>query len=593
MNSHKLATAIMRTKLSVPEILHYESAEDDFVTLYGIENTFDQTYHPVSSQLNGGQTYFSFNPLSTETVMDRLILLECTVKLPSPATDANGIISPLGRLCPKSWPLNSAIRNLEVRINGSSITSQPYKWKTTFERLNTKEDIRKRFMSFTPTFRDNHVDYYRMASERFANSPFSPIQHIKTDETPRSEWPLEEESISFKPARAAALADLTTFPPTPAVAQLAAARTPTNVYKFTEPLLIDLFEVVNSSGIHNVNKVEIIITWMNNMFDCMFSDPRVITAVDNVDDKVTTTQALALTQYGVPVHEVPLYVAPLLTEYQPTASVIANDPVPIPLHRPFYFMSSGSNVIAGPANRNSEIVYDTSRAGLEISAQKIYVRYAKPINELSKSLVLPHQDIKVYNIRGTAGSKTITLPLIKETVAPRFGIVHIKRRISTLGDVRVADTFFRINSLNLQVNEQTGIFSNMSRQKLWLMSTNNGLDCSWLDWEKYGQSIAIFEFGNDIGGVIPSVIGQFSLQLTATFENQFTNYATGATIDYTPELELFLIFEGELEITPDSMRKKIGYTRADLAANSDTIYSSQSKHKIGGSLKTNSYMKMY
>ena len=71
----------MRTKLSVPKLLNYESSEDEFVTLYGIENVFDQVYHPQSSQENGGQTYFSFNPLSTDTIMDRLILLECNVEI--------------------------------------------------------------------------------------------------------------------------------------------------------------------------------------------------------------------------------------------------------------------------------------------------------------------------------------------------------------------------------------------------------------------------------------------------------------------------------------------------------------------------------
>ena len=108
----------MRTKLSVPKLLNYESSEDEFVTLYGIENVFDQVYHPQSSNEKGGQTYFSFNPLSTETIMDRLILMQCEVEIESPMGHANGVANPFGRMCPTSWPLNNAIRTLEVRING-------------------------------------------------------------------------------------------------------------------------------------------------------------------------------------------------------------------------------------------------------------------------------------------------------------------------------------------------------------------------------------------------------------------------------------------------------------------------------------------
>ena len=546
----------MRTKLSVPKLLNYESSEDEFVTLYGIDNVFDHTYHPQSSSETGGQTYFSFNPLSTETIMDRLILLECNVAIESSMGNNAGTVNPFGRLCPTSWPLNNAIRTLEVRINGSSLTSHPRQWKTVFERLHTNEELRKKFQSYTPTFRDNHVDYFRMAQEKICDCPFSLLNHCKTDEIPRSEWPHEVGSREFTPATAAVNAAVNTTAPPTLVSLAVVGNTPKYVYKFTEPLLIDLLETVKSSGIHNVNKVEIIITWMNNIFDCMFSDPRSITAIAvAAGEETITTAALDVTAFNHTLN-----------------------------------VSSGSNTPATANLRNTSLVYNTMRAGLRINEQKLLVRYAKPVNSPSSSLTLPYHETKVYNIQGSATDKTLYLPLIKETVAPRYGIVHVKRRKAILGDIVVADSCYRINKLNLQVNDQVGVLSNMSRQKLWNMSTKNGLDCSWVDWDRYGDSIVIFEFGNDIGGIIPSIVGQFSLQLQVDFENQYKT-VYGAELNYIPELELFLIFEGEVEITPDALRKKIGYTREELAKNSETIYSLHNEPKVGGSLKTNSFIK--
>ena len=543
----------MRTKLSVPRLLNYESSEDEFVTLYGIDNVFDQTYHPQSSSDKGGQTYFSFNPLSTETVMDRLILLECDVEITSPMGSATGTVNPLGRLCPTSWPLNNAIRTLEIRINGSSLSSHPRQWKTIFERLNTNEELRKKFQSYTPTFRDNHVDYFRMAQEKFSDCPFSRLNHCKTDEIPRSEWPHETGSIEFTPTKAAVNANDFTVSPPVLIGPAVAGNIPKYVYKFTEPLLIDLLETVKSSGIHNVNKVEIIITWMNNIFDCMFSDPRAITTISA--QGVINTVGLNVTELG------------------------SSFPV-----------SSGDNAPASANRRNDPLAYDTIRNNLRINNQRVLVRYAKPINAPSTSLTLPYHETKVYNIEGSDSDNSLTLPLIKETVAPRYGIVHVKRREAILGNIVVADSCFRINKLNLQVNNQIGIFSSMSRQKLWNMSTKNGLDCSWIDWDQYGQSIVIFEFGSDIGGIIPSIVGQFSLQLQVEFENQYKT-VYGGEIKYKPELELFLIFEGEVAITPDSLRKKIGYTQEDLSKNAESVYSLQNEPKVGGSLKTNSFIK--
>jgi hypothetical protein len=381
--------------------------------------------------------------------MDRLIFLECDVEITSPMGHVDGTTNPFGRLCPTSWPLNNAIRTLEIRINGSSLTSHPRQWKTIFERLHTNEELRKKFQSYTPTFRDNHVDYFRMGQEKLSDCPFSLLQFSRTDEFPRSEWPNDGDgSVKFTPKKAAVNANvLTTSPPT-LISPAVNGNAPKYVYKFTEPLLIDLLETIKSSGIHNVNRVEIIITWMNNMFDCMFSDPRGITGFD-ANGTVTTV--------GLNVSE------------------FAND----------FAISSGDNTPLTVDRRNTSLNYDTIRNNLRIKNQQLLVRYAKPINAPSTLLTLPYHETKVYNIEGSEADKSLTLPLIKETVAPRYGIVHVKRRQSIIGDIVVADSCFRINKLNLQVNNQIGIFSSTSRQKLWKDSKSSKILTISVRFSKY------------------------------------------------------------------------------------------------------------
>ena len=506
----------MQVAVTNPRLVQSAQHEDDenyFVSLYGSERVAEQKLTPTSQSVNGGTTVFSFQPPSTGTIMDKCVLLEVEVELTLGAlgnaeTTANvaGVVD--ARPVPKAWPINNAIQTLQVTINGRTITSAPSQLKSFIERMHTSKELRRRYNSFTPTFRDNDLDYDRMAAQREGFSPFTRKRVLGSGELSRYEWPVEAVT-----------------------AYNAAGGTNKIKFTFTEPLFIDVFELSKVEGIHNINKIDITINWVSDLYAAMFSDGR---AMDNAgaiahggaDNTVDPSILGAATNYG---------------------------------------MQNGATVALTFADKK----------------QHLYVRYVTPSSTPKSLLTLPYIEYTRYNkilpaVAGGSASNTITFDAIRETMVPRYGILLIKR-LESKSAAYVADTMFRINKVNIQVDNMQGILSTASPQHLWQMSTRNGLDVSWQEWDKQGQCIVVFEFGSDIGGLVPNVVGQFNMLVTVEFASQFRTA-------YTAEAELFLSKDGFLEITPNEMQVRLGIMRSDidLAVQNDSVQATEENDDMVG-----------
>ena len=501
----------MQVAVTNPRLVQSAQHEDDenyFVSLYGSERVAEQKISPTSESLSGGTTVFSFQPPSTGTIMDKCVLLEVNVDLTFDADPAGNFPAP------RAWPVNSAIQTLQVTINGTTITSSPTQRKAFMERIHTSKELRRRYASFTPTFRDNDLDYFQMAAQREAYNPFS-RRSAMGPELSRADWHKYKSDAGAHKYR----------------------------WTFVEPLFIDVFELTKPEGIHNINKIDVTINWSADIYKSMFSDPRTITAA---------------------------HVSAA------TNTVLAADSI---FNRNTTYGSAHNVGIGGTFPKGGQV---------------LHVRYVTPSSRPKDLLTLPYIEYTRYNkitdaipavgnnpLALAAGSSVdITFDAIRETMVPRYGILVVKRQESG-GNQFVADTMFRINSINIQVDNMQGILSTASPQQLWQMSTRNGLDVSWNEWYRQGQSIVIFEFGEDIGGLVPNVVGQFNMLVTVNVTNHFAH-------PYKAEAELFLSKDGFLEITPNEMRVKLGIMRSDidLAVQNDNLQATEENdNRVGESME--------
>jgi hypothetical protein len=512
-----MQVAVTNSRL-VQNTLH-DDDENYFVSLYGSERVAEQRISPTSSSTSGGTTVFSFQPPSTGTIMDKCVLLQVEVELDFAATAA----AVPGIPVPRAWPLNNAIQTLQVTINGTTITSSPAQRKAFMERIHTSKELRRRFASFTPTFRDNDYDYDLMATTREAYNPFA-RKKIMSHELSRYEWsPNNERNYDG--------------------AQPAGKRSQLNRFVFTEPLFIDVFETTKVEGIHNINKIDISINWVPNIYVAMFGNARV-----------------------------------------PGGGAAGP--------------SSAGAVVTVPANRSvlvtgANVEYGTDQvATLKLIDQKqsLLVRYVTPSSRPKELLTVPYVEYTRYNKIGESvfgslsvaadASRTnkakIVFDAIRETMVPRYGILLVKRVEAATADY-LADTMFQIDAINIQVDNMQGLLSGATPQQLWQMSTRNGLDVSWHEWRHQGQCVVIFEFGEDIGGLIPNVNGQLNLQVTVDIANPFR-------YDHKPEAELYLSKDGFLEITPNQMMVKLGIMRDEVRLaidNENILASEENDNRVG------------
>ena len=124
----------MQVAVSNPRIVQNVNHEDDenyYVSLYGSERIAEQTINPISSSSTGGTTTFSFQPPSTGTIMDKVILLQVQVTLTSSINNAATTY-----LTPKAWPINNSIQTLQV-----TIISESHLWKGYIRVKNYDDDL--------------------------------------------------------------------------------------------------------------------------------------------------------------------------------------------------------------------------------------------------------------------------------------------------------------------------------------------------------------------------------------------------------------------------------------------------------------------
>lgn len=169
---------------------------------------------------------------------------------------------------------------------------------------------------------------------------------------------------------------------------------------------------------------------------------------------------------------------------------------------------------------------------VNLTGASVFLNYITPniLERIPRALSWPYFELTPYpTTAGSAlaagASTTMTLNSVQLKSIPRRMYIFARMRDqdlqAPLTGMQQTDTFARINSVTLTWDNRVGLLSTATIQDLFQMSTRNGLDISWNQWNKWVGSVHCVEFGTDIGlapNQASGVIGnyQFGAQVNIT-----------------------------------------------------------------------------
>jgi hypothetical protein len=192
----------------------------------------------------------------------------------------------------------------------------------------------------------------------------------------------------------------------------------------------------------------------------------------------------------------------------------------------------------------------------EILTTYITPDLTQPIPQLQ---VLPYHKPQEYIKASTpsalpsGSSVQLTSDSIKLSQIPRKMYVFVRHERSS-SDYKTADSFLVMERLEVLWNNQSGLFSQCSKQELYEISRRNGCNLSYPQWSEYRGSVFCCEFGKDIGlldNESAGVQGQYTIQVRPTFKN-----TSGS--DFTGDFYVVMLNEGTFSIAENMGRASLG-----------------------------------
>lgn len=495
------------------------------VVVKGVKNITYNTLTPDTE--NDNNMMWSFQPPSQNTIIDRRILLQCSVDITN--TIAGGTMASevmrdrakyhivsndnlaqftgvggagaatfyepekvnnpnqAGRftairdsiLAPRQLPLHSCIDVIDIEINGTHISVSPKDYIHTLLRYTTPE-FRAKYLSETAHYPDVFEDYIGTYGED--DHPLSE----KTRSGRKGEIPRGSFVHSSNPAG--------------------------NVlrYTFTEPLFISPLLVGGlHEGLTNVNQMNISVRWDSGNLKRMFSFiPDAVLGASFAEPATTR----ALTNANLSVSFVPTSAKLLVNFLTPQDDIKIPSQVVYPYSQPQLYKKVFNGLALGAGVVSGDLVGDNIR--INQIPEKMYIILQKPV-----------------------GNKEIS----------------------------DADFHLAVNKVNINWNNQTGILSGASPEQLHQLNKENGLDVDYNEYRsksganggqnrRFGVPLCL-EFGKDIPletGETIGMVGNYNLRVDVNAFNCSENVF--ANLEYS----ILLVMKGEVIVAPNEMRLSLG-----------------------------------
>jgi hypothetical protein len=191
--------------------------------------------------------------------------------------------------------------------------------------------------------------------------------------------------------------------------------------------------------------------------------------------------------------------------------------------------------------------------------------------------------IKSQNDIGPGVTRQYISDSIKLSQIPECLYFFVRRNRSTANQ-NTSDSYCRINNVNIQYNNQSGILSTATPEQLFEMSKRNGLNMSYQQFSKYRGSILKIKFGENIGLEQAEAIGVQG-QYTITLTISYTNVSSETLI--APEAMLLFMQTGSIQIAENLARASLGLLTRDIViatkGNGTELSHTDYMHLQGGS----------
>jgi len=193
------------------------------------------------------------------------------------------------------------------------------------------------------------------------------------------------------------------------------------------------------------------------------------------------------------------------------------------------------------------------------------------IETIPAILKSPFKQYQVYKQDTSAISTikcTVNLNNIILGCVPSYFYLFARHKI---GDHSVTDgeTFLRMDSLSITVNNNSGLLSGMDKRSLYLLSRQNGLRAiNYTQWDKTIGSVLCLSAA-DLG-LRGGENNPLSFSLTASF----TDFQSDSTPNLIGELLLVTVTEGHVSIGVSSCDPQLGWSTQDemnMVADSENV----------------------
>lgn len=199
-------------------------------------------------------------------------------------------------------------------------------------------------------------------------------------------------------------------------------------------------------------------------------------------------------------------------------------------------------------------------------APELLVTYITPSSDqlLPALQTLPYHKtldfIKSQNNIAPGETRQYISDAIKLSQIPESLYFFVRRNRGT-SNQNTTDSYCRIDNVNIQWNNQSGLLSTASSEQLFEISKRNGLNMSYQQYSKYRGSIIKVKFGENIGleqAEAIGVQGQYLITLTITY----TNVSTEPLV--SPEAMLIFMQTGTIQIAENMARASLGILTRDI-----------------------------
>lgn len=476
-----------------------------YAVLQGGNNVSFKTF--TSTSISASSINFSCPPPSNNVICNRSVKFTLPVRVTLSGllttnnagfVPATSLLNP-GKDAPRFFPLSSILDNIQAKINGNAVQVQMNDVIQPLQHYNTCTKLKTHEYSSTCSMADQSFNYNDLYGTN-KNPLATDGTMIEGTVQPRGAFPF---TIVSNPAVVPSLVG------TPATAVVDILL---NEDLFLSPFFWGSLRH-NNQGFYNVTQMDFFFTFLSNAFRLWSHNPVAVTSGANVITSSISSATMIFNSFAAPAFSYAQNYPTLEFEYITPNLLTPEKLSPTrPITYPYFEILRYPTDFPAVTYAQGQVQVSSNNIQLPCIPRRMYI-FARPSN------------------------------------------IVLQNRCD------ITDCYLALKQMSIQWANQSVLLSSASQRQLYYMNVKNGSDQSWASWSglgvnntgwtgQYGGqgSIMCLEFGSDIQLNVdeaPGKLGQFQLQVNATFQNM---NSSGAWDSLPMAMYIVVVHEGTFTI---------------------------------------------